>query len=251
MSAPLVVRHGSAERFGTGRIRVLADLDRDPLGGSPWRMRFRDRDDAGRRLAERLVILRAHDPIVLGLPRGGVPVAARVADALGAELDVLVVRKLGAPGRAEFAMGAIGEDGSRFVDERSVRLLGVTSDRLDEIERLERAELERRVQQYRPGRPRLDLDGRTAIVVDDGVATGATAIVACRAARSYGASSVVAAMPVAPAAWEWTLAGEADALVAVTTPTDFVAVGQWYADFRQTTDDEVVAVLAAHPRAGA
>jgi putative phosphoribosyl transferase len=209
-------------------------------------MRFPNRDEAGRLLAERLTFLRGRDVVVLGLPRGGVPVAARVAEALGAGLDVLVARKLGAPGRAEFAIGAIGEDGSRFVDERSVRILGVSADRLQELEQHERAELERRVHDYRQGRPGPDLTGRIAVVVDDGVATGATAVVACRAARSFGAAEVVLATPVAPAAWEWTLAGEADRLVAITTPTDFVAVGQWYADFRQTTDEEVVALLAAH-----
>ncbi|MDQ1513974.1 MAG: putative phosphoribosyl transferase [Microbacteriaceae bacterium] len=213
-------------------------------------MRFRDRDEAGRLLAERLTFLRGRQPVVLGLPRGGVPVAALVAEALDAELDVLVVRKLGAPGRAEFAIGAIGEDGSRFIDERSIRLLGVTPERLEALEHAERAELERRVHDYRQGRHSPDLSGRTAVVIDDGVATGATAVVASRAARSFGAARVVVAVPVAPAAWEWTLAGEADLLVAVTTPLDFVAVGQWYADFRQTTDEEVRALLAAHPTPG-
>jgi putative phosphoribosyl transferase len=205
--------------------------------------RFPDRKGAGELLAERLLPLRGGRAVVLGLPRGGVPVAVPVAAALGAALDVVVVRKLGAPGKEEYAIGAVGEAGGRYIDERAVRLLHLPAEDLAAIEEREREELARRVRRYRGERPAPDLTGRTAVVVDDGVATGSTAIVACRAARAFGAARVVLGTPVAPAAWEWTLAGEADELVAVFTPTDFVAVGQWYTDFRQITDEEVLAAL--------
>ena len=213
---------------------------------------FDDRADAGRQLA---AALRAASSgwaplptVVLGLPRGGVPVARVVADAIGAPLDVLAVRKLGAPRHPEFAVGAIGEDGVRFVDDDSVRLTGIDQSELAVVEAHERAELARRLSVYRHGRPPVSLSGVRAIVVDDGVATGATAAVACRAARLRGAAEVVLAVPVAPYDWVDRLKGEADAFVAVSTPRDFWAVGQWYRRFDQTGDDEVIRDLA--PRAG-
>jgi putative phosphoribosyl transferase len=209
---------------------------------------FDNREDAGERLAPLLVQLRPRDPVVLGLPRGGVPVAAIVADALDAPLDVIIVRKLGAPSQPEYAIGALGEDGVRVVDQVAMRSLGVDVAELAPIERAERAELERRAVLFRGDRPRLDLAGRTAIVVDDGVATGATASAACRVARALGAEIVVLAVPVAPNDWADTLAGEADELVAVETHSAFYAVGFWYTDFRQTNDDEVIALLAARRR---
>ena len=207
-------------------------------------MTFDNRRDAGERLAPMVARLRLRDPIVLGLPRGGVPVAAIVADALHAPLDVIIVRKLGAPSQPEYAIGALGEDGVRVVDETAMRSVGLDVDGLVSIERAEREELERRAILFRAGRPRLDLTGQTAVIVDDGVATGATAAAACRVARALGARVVVLAVPVAPADWADSLGGEADQLIAAETHSAFYAVGFWYTDFRQTTDDEVIAVLA-------
>lgn len=206
-------------------------------------MSFRDRHDAGVRLAERLEHLRGRDLVVLGLPRGGVPVAAEVATALAAPLDVIVVRKLGAPRHAEYAIGAIAETGERVLDEGAMRSIGVTEAELAAIERREQAELTRRAALYRRGRPRRDLTGRTAVIVDDGIATGATATAACRAARALGASAVVLAVPVAPRNWADLLRNEADELIAVETHSPFHAVGLWYTDFGQTSDEEVVALL--------
>jgi putative phosphoribosyl transferase len=208
---------------------------------------FRDREHAGELLAEALAGLPlAEDTVVLGLPRGGVPVARRVADALGVPLDVLLVRKLGAPRHPEFAIGAVGEEGVRSVDDAAVRMLGVRPHELDEVERRERAELERRLDTYRSGRPRVDLEGRPVVVVDDGVATGATAAVACRIATRLGAGPITLAVPVAPLDWAARLSPEAHTLVAVATPRDFWAVGRWYERFGQTSDAEVVAALDRH-----
>jgi putative phosphoribosyl transferase len=212
---------------------------------------FADRDDAGERLAEVLAAvpaLHGSDVVVLGLPRGGVPVAFHVARALGAPLDVIVVRKLGVPGHSEYAMGAIGEDGVRILDDEVVRGLGVREREIALVERAERAELDRRLRRFRGDRAQVPLTGKTAIVVDDGVATGSTARAACRVARAHGATRVVMAVPVAPPGWEEGFASDADATVAVATPEPFRAVGQWYVNFDQTTDDEVASLLrrAAH-----
>lgn len=207
-------------------------------------MRFRDRTDAGEQLAARLA--RANtgaDPIVLGLPRGGVVVAAPVARALRAPLDVLVIRKLGSPSNAEYAVGAIGERGVRVVDRTGISRIGIHDRSLAAIERQELHELERRTALYRAGRPPLDLTGRTALLVDDGVATGATARAACLVSRAAGAARTVLAVPVAPGDWAAGLADVADELVALLTPSPFFAVGQWYERFAQTSDDEVLAVL--------
>lgn len=208
---------------------------------------FADRTDAGRRLAE---ALRAElggdarvDALVVGLPRGGVPVAAEVARALDVSLDVIVVRKLGVPGHEELAMGAIGEGGVRVLNDDVVRQTGVTAAEIDRVERAERVELDRRVGAYRGSLPRRDVAGRAVVVVDDGIATGATARAACDVARAQGAADVVLATPVAPHGWERELAGVADRYVAVHTPITFGGVGQFYADFRQTTDAEVLAAL--------
>ncbi|HVX22174.1 MAG TPA: phosphoribosyltransferase family protein [Acidimicrobiales bacterium] len=206
-------------------------------------MPFRDRADAGRRLAEKLGHLAAADPVVLGLPRGGVPVAFEVARALGAPLDVIVVRKLGVPYQPELAMGAIGEDGVRVVNADVVRMAGVDAAELDAAERTERSELERRVTRLRGGRLRRPVTGRTAIVVDDGIATGSTARAACQVARAEGAARVVLAVPVAPASSLLRLEDVADDVVCLEVPEVFMAVGQFYADFSQTSDDEVVDLL--------
>ncbi len=211
---------------------------------------FRDRIDAGRRLAGLLGHLRGADAVVVGLPRGGVPVAARVADELTAPLDVILVRKLGVPFQPELAMGAIGEDDVRVVDADIVRMAGVSADELAAVEDRERTELERRSERYRRGRPRTSLAGRTVVVVDDGVATGSTARAACLVARAEGARRVVLAVPVAPSDWTDRLGAAADEYVAVQTPEDFSGVGQFYRDFAQTSDEVVVALLdrAASPR---
>ncbi|MGH3836685.1 MAG: phosphoribosyltransferase [Pseudonocardiaceae bacterium] len=204
---------------------------------------FVDRGDAGRRLGRRLRHLRGEDVVILGLPRGGVPVAAEVASALGASLDVIVVRKLGVPSQPELAMGAIGEGGVRVLVPETVRRAGVTDDELADVERRERAELERRAQRFRGDRTRLSLVGRTAVVVDDGIATGSTARAACQVARAQGAARVVLAVPVAPFNWARDLSDAADELIALATPRLLRAIGGWYDDFSQSTDEEVIACL--------
>ncbi|HET9667397.1 MAG TPA: phosphoribosyltransferase family protein [Desertimonas sp.] len=207
-------------------------------------MRFADRVDAGRRLAAALDHLRTDDVVVLGLPRGGVPVAAEVAAALGAPLDVIVVRKLGTPGHEELGMGAIGEGAVRVLNDEIVRSVGASAEQLAAVETAERAELERRARRFRGDRPRLDLAGKTAVVVDDGIATGSTAIAALQVVRVLGASRVVLATPVAPHGIERRVAPFADELVVLDTPRWFSAVGQFYDDFDQTSDAEVIACLA-------
>jgi putative phosphoribosyl transferase len=207
-------------------------------------VQFTDRTDAGRRLAVALRHLGRRDPVVLGLPRGGVPVAYEVAQALGAPLDVIVVRKLGVPYHPELGFGAIGEGGVRVISEEIVRRTGVGEKDLVAVERAEAAELVRRAHAYREGRPRLPLEGRAVVVVDDGVATGATARAACQVVRAQGAAYVVLAVPVAPPDAAARLREDADEVVCLSAPVLFSAVGEWYRDFSQTSDEEVVALLA-------
>lgn len=205
-------------------------------------MVFADRVDAGRRLATRLADLRGTDTVVLGLPRGGVPVAAEVAIALDLPLDVIVVRKLGVPWQPELAMGAIGEGDVTIVSDEIGRSVRVSDRAFREVQRRERDELRRRVLRFRGHDHRLDLSGRTALVIDDGVATGSTARAACRVARAQGATAVILAVPVAPLGWA-PEPGEVDRFVCLEAPDRFGAVGRFYADFSPTTDDEVNACL--------
>ncbi len=207
-------------------------------------MLFTDRVDAGRRLAEAVRHLKEEKPVVLGLPRGGVPVAFEVARVLGAPLDVIVVRKLGVPYQPELGFGAIGEDGVRVLSEDIVRRAGIDPTQIATVEQEEEQELLRRARRYRDGRSRVRIEGRTVIVVDDGIATGATAAAACRVARAQGAARVVLAVPTAPPDTVHRLREAADDVVCLSTPHLFRAVGEWYQDFSQTSDEEVVSLLA-------
>ncbi|MFK0231766.1 phosphoribosyltransferase family protein [Streptomyces vinaceus] len=211
-------------------------------------MLFTDRDDAGRRLGAELARYAPDRPVVLGLPRGGVPVAFHVAHALGAPLDVIVVRKLGVPYQPELAFGAIGEGGVRVISEDIVRRGRLRPQDITSVEEAEQAELTRRAARYRAGRPQEDLHGRTVIVVDDGIATGATAAAACQVVRAQGAARIVMAAPVAPPDALARVGAVADEVVCLGSPPGFSSVGQWYRDFSQTPDEEVVALLAQSPR---
>lgn len=215
-----------------------------PEGGPP----FRDRIDAGEQLAQALDLDPDDQVVVVGLPRGGVPVAAVVASVLGAPLDVVLVRKLGLPGQPELAMGAIGEGAVRVLHPDVVDAAGVSDRSIAAVEARERRELERRVERYRGQRPAVALDGRTVIIVDDGLATGSTARAAAAVARARGASRIILAVPVAPPGWTERMGDVADEFVSAATPAGFLGVGQFYRDFRPTTDDEVVELLRRqHP----
>jgi putative phosphoribosyl transferase len=207
---------------------------------------FQDRAEAGRVLADRLTSYAGSpDVVVLALPRGGVPVGFRVARSLQAPLDVLSVRKLGVPGREELAMGAIASDGTRVVNRRVVRELGIAEDKLQAVAAAEQQELERRERTYRDQRPRPELTGKVVIVVDDGLATGATMWAAVAAIRRQQPARVVVAVPVAAASTCQVLEQTADEVICASTPALFVAVGQAYRSFVQTTDGEVRALLDA------
>ena len=206
-------------------------------------MPFRDRADAGRQLAARLEPLRGADVVVLGLPRGGVPVAAEVAAALGAPLDVIGVRKLGAPGRSELAMGAVGEGGVVVRDDAVVSATRVADEQFAAAEARERAELAERLGRIRTVHPRLPLTGRTVVVVDDGVATGSTARAACAVVRAEGAARVVLAVPVCAAEAARSLTAVADEVVAVEVPERFRSVGGSYDRFDQTDEQVVLDLL--------
>jgi predicted phosphoribosyltransferase len=208
--------------------------------------RFRNRTDAGRRLAEKLAAYaNRSDVLVLGLPRGGVPVGFEVARALGAPLDVFLVRKLGVPGYEELAMGAVASGGGRVLNDEIVRGLGISEHEIDAAVARALEELARREQRYRGDRPPPDIEGRTVILVDDGLATGATMRAASQALRHQHPARIVVAVPTASPDTCGALKAEADNVICAMTPEPFFAVGHWYEDFTQTTDDEVQRLLRA------
>ena len=212
---------------------------------------FRDRRDAGRLLAARLAAYaKRPDVLVLALPRGGVPVAFEVAQALGAPLDVFLVRKLGVPGYEELAMGAVATGGVRVLNDAIVGGLGIPARVIDAVAAREQEELARRERLYRGDRPPPDVRGRTVILVDDGLATGATMQTAVKALRAQQPGRVVVAVPIASPETCDALSGEVDDIVCAVTPEPFYAVGAWYEDFSQTTDDEVRELLARSARPG-
>jgi predicted phosphoribosyltransferase len=214
---------------------------------SPRAAGFADRHEGGAALAERLHEFQGRsDVVVLGLPRGGVPVASEVARALGAPLDVFVVRKLGLPGHEELAMGAIASGGVRVLNDEVVSWYHPSIEAIDAVTRSERAELERRERAYRDGRPLVSVKGRVVILVDDGLATGSTMRAAVLAVRRLDPARVVVAVPVGARETCAALRDTADEIVCALTPEPFSAVGLWYSDFSQTTDDEVRRLLAEH-----
>ena len=204
---------------------------------------FEDRVDAGRQLAERLAPYAEEHPVVFALPRGGVPVGAEVSRSLGAPLEVIVSRKLGAPGQPEFGIGAVAPSGVRVLNERAVRALGIEEDYLEMISARELAEAERRLKLFRGDRPYPDLERRTAILVDDGLATGVTARAALLALRRMNPRRLVLAVPVCALQTAELLRPEADDLICLLAPANLEAVGLWYRNFEQTSDEEVVRLL--------
>jgi putative phosphoribosyl transferase len=205
---------------------------------------FSDRRDAGRQLAARLSHLAGRpNLIVLGLPRGGLPVAAEVAQSLGAPLDVFVVRKLGVPGHEELAMGAVASGGVRVINAETVETLGISQRTIDAVTATEQRELERRERAYRHGRPFPDIQNATVVLVDDGVATGSTMLAGLQAIREHRPASLIAAAPVMSLSAESALSRIADGCVTIATPEPFYGVGAWYQDFSQTSDAEVLAAL--------
>jgi putative phosphoribosyl transferase len=215
-----------------------------PAGVTIMTERFKDRTDGGRRLAMLLTHLRGRNPIALALPRGGVPVAYEVAHALNAPLDVLNVRKLGVPWHEELAMGAIGTGGVRVLNNAIIMAAGITKTMLEEATNIQRLELDRRERLYRGGRPAPELRGRTVILVDDGIATGATARAAIAVVRAQQPARLVLAVPVVQESVATELARDVDELVCVTRPGDLYAIGVWYDRFPQVSDQEVQAILA-------
>lgn len=207
-------------------------------------MIYRDRADAGRQLADALGRRGLEAPIVLGLPRGGVVVAFQVAEALGAPLDVILVRKIGVPFQPELAMGALGEGGVVVVNQAVLGTTGLSPAAFEAVRRTEEVELARRAAVYRGDRRRVAIGGRVVVVVDDGVATGSTARAACSVTRAAGAALTVLAVPVGPPGTALSFADAADDVVCLATPRDFFAIGEAYLDFSPTTDAEVVEFLA-------
>lgn len=214
--------------------------------GQTVQLPFADRREAGRVLAE---LMRAYQGrpglLVLALPRGGVPVAYELAAALSAPLDLIIVRKLGAPQQEELAMGAIASGGAMVVNRDVVTALRITESDIESVAARERQELERREREYRGDRPRPHIQGREVIVVDDGLATGSTMLAAVSALRGLGPARIIIAVPVAPPETCEALRGEVDAVICAATPPKFRGVGAWYKDFKQTSDDEVQQLLDA------
>ena len=208
------------------------------------RLLFPDRRDAGRRLAMKLMMLADQRPVVVALPRGGVPVAVEVARALRAPLDILAVRKLGAPGNRELGVGAVAEDGTAVLDVRSAGMLGMTDAVLQATLARESRELRRQVRRYRDDHPAIPVSGRNLIVVDDGLATGLSDLAAVRVLRARGALSIVVAAPVGSRESVSMLAEEAEGVVCLTVPRRLLSVGMWYRDFTAVGDDQVLALLA-------
>lgn len=207
-------------------------------------MPFANRRDAGRQLADELARRPLERPVVVALPRGGVPVAAEVAARLGALLDVLVVRKLGCPWQPELGIGAVAEGDVRVLNKELIARLGITPAQLDAVAAAEQAELDRRVRRYRGDRAAVSVEGRTVILIDDGLATGFTARTGIEVLRRQGAAQVLLAVPVAPAETVEEMWAVADDVVCLEAPALFLAIGEWYTDFHQITDEEVTSMLA-------
>ena len=212
-------------------------------------MLFKDRREAGKRLAEELKSYAGKDTIVLALPRGGVVIGFEVAKALQVPLDVIITRKIGAPTAPEYAIGAVAENGEVLLNDEEIRLLGISRRYIDEEIRRQKIEIERRIGLYRGGKRLPSLSGKRVILVDDGIATGFTVKTSIRAVRAENPRELVLAVPVAPAEVIDELAPLVDAVVCLATPSPFIAVGAWYRSFEQTTDDEVRSLLDAARRA--
>jgi putative phosphoribosyl transferase len=204
---------------------------------------FRDREDAGRRLVERLEQYRDEDPIILALPRGGVPVAYEISRALRAPLDIFIARKLGAPRRKEFGIGAIAQGGVLVLNERAVEALEIPEEYIERVAKEEAEEIERRLRILRGDRPELEVEGRTAVLVDDGLATGVTARAAVEALRQRNPGRLVLAVPVCAARSVKLLRSEVDELVCLEAPSNLIAISLWYQDFYQVGDEQVVELL--------
>jgi putative phosphoribosyl transferase len=240
LAVPIDVDETSVTRH-TGAINSLFDeANADPLDEA----RFADRHDAGRRLAPLVAGLRLDEPVIVGIPRGGVPVAAEVARALAAPLDIVVVRKIGAPQNPEFALGALAEGDVSVIDEQTVSLLELSPAEVEAVVRRARLELSDRIRRYRAGEAAVPLHGRTAVLVDDGLATGRSAQAAVGSLRKRGAARVVLAVPVAAPESLAALRSMVDGAVCVRTPDDLGAIGFWYEEFGPTAEHEVLALLA-------
>ncbi len=212
---------------------------------------FKDREDAGRQLAERLLPYRDENPIVLALPRGGGPVGYEIARALKAPLDVFIARKLGAPGRRELGIGAVAQGGVRVLNKDTIRALGIPEEYIEQVAAEETAEIERRLRLLRGDRPEPEVRGRTVILVDDGIATGVTAWAAIRALRRRAPRRLVLAVPVCAPQTAEAIRPEVDDLVCLKAPYNLMAIGFWYRDFEQVSDEEVIELLEDAQRAAA